>query len=401
MESTNQEKATTAIDTTTAVPTTTATQPMSSWSTMNLLSVDLGDLVSILDDGTHSSEDATYLSQAFEEAKLCKDHLRNDEFQLAMTHAVKAFKKADALYHLRKETQPDYQIMLAPFYYLMGHVVCCYIETSTDVFGNLQPLDFDNESEASEDENENDNHNEESKSQETLKPTTEVDEPRIEDEQINTSSNNNKNQEEEKVGKDEDGKGENAADEMCSDAWEDLSLAIQIVEDFVSSERALEAGKALRKEKCIYLLIDSYNRRAEILQFKESYEDAIADFEKVIEFTRAFPSGNERVLGSAYYLIGYINMQQKKNREAKLAYEEAIKVIRDLIIQTYKKVGKEFNSNSEAVTMKELLEPSIFDTDYIKELKSVLQDMKDKADEAVDSEEEQKKLDELKKSEGE
>jgi hypothetical protein len=46
---------------------------------------------------------------------------------------------------------PEYQILLAPFYYIIGNVTSTYIENKTDVFGALPKIDFE-ESQKDEDE---------------------------------------------------------------------------------------------------------------------------------------------------------------------------------------------------------------------------------------------------------
>lgn len=100
-----------------------------SWSTLNLLSIDLGQLMAtITDQNSLSAEDTSYLSSALEKVKISKDHLRKSDFSHAYKFAEKAFRQVETLYELRKETNPDYQMVLAPFYYYMGNVITTYLE---------------------------------------------------------------------------------------------------------------------------------------------------------------------------------------------------------------------------------------------------------------------------------
>ncbi len=55
----------------------------------------------------------------------------------------KALNQGSSLVALRKETGlTDYGIIEAPMYYMMGHILTSYIETKSDVFGNLPELAY-------------------------------------------------------------------------------------------------------------------------------------------------------------------------------------------------------------------------------------------------------------------
>jgi hypothetical protein len=65
---------------------------------------------------------------------------------------TKAVKQGSSLVALRKEAGlTDYSIIEAPIYYMMGNIITTYIETKSDVFGNLPVLEY-NESSDEEDE---------------------------------------------------------------------------------------------------------------------------------------------------------------------------------------------------------------------------------------------------------
>jgi endonuclease III-like uncharacterized protein len=72
-------------------------------------------------------------------------------------------------------------------------------------------------------------------------------------------------------------------------------------------------------------------------------------------------------------------MIQKKYTEAKFNFEEAVKVIRELLMRRLREIGKVFESTE--VTVKTLVEPSVFDNDEIKNLKALLWDMYEKSQE--------------------
>lgn len=60
----------------------------------------------------------------------------------------------------------------------------------------------------------------------------------------------------------------------------------------------------------------------------------------------------------------------KKNDEAKSAFVRAQEVMKSLIIQEIKATGGSTSIKLEDATVEQLTQPSIFDTDRIKDLKS-------------------------------
>jgi hypothetical protein len=54
---------------------------------------------------------------------------------------------------LRKEAGLlEYSVLESPLYYLQGHILTSYVETKSDVFGNIPELDYDESSEEEEEE---------------------------------------------------------------------------------------------------------------------------------------------------------------------------------------------------------------------------------------------------------
>ena len=46
---------------------------------------------------------------------------------------------------MRKEKNPEYQILLAPFYFKIGDSLANYVETNTNEMGALKPLELPND----------------------------------------------------------------------------------------------------------------------------------------------------------------------------------------------------------------------------------------------------------------
>ena len=65
-----------------------------------------------------------------------------DQLEQTIFHFKKALRIIDQLYITRKESYPEYQILLAPFYYKMGDSLCTYIEINTDEMNQLKPLNL-------------------------------------------------------------------------------------------------------------------------------------------------------------------------------------------------------------------------------------------------------------------
>jgi hypothetical protein len=69
---------------------------------------------------------------------------------------------------------------------------------------------------------------------------------------------------------------------MVEDSVENLIAAIQLIEDFTSSTSVTSDILDKRKKVFSNLLIDSFIRVGDILQFKEAMEDAIDSFKKAV-----------------------------------------------------------------------------------------------------------------------
>ena len=89
---------------------------------------------------------------------LAKEAQRKDDYSGAMSHMGKAVKRIEELVDLRKNAADEdqineYSVIESGFLYQQGNILVTYIETKSDVFGNVPALEVE-ASEASEDEGE-------------------------------------------------------------------------------------------------------------------------------------------------------------------------------------------------------------------------------------------------------
>ena len=102
---------------------------------------------------THQAEDMTYMTSVLSNIAQAKDMYRADDYVGALKILTKALKKVQELGAVRKDAGiKDYEILEAPLYYLQGHILTTYIETKSDVFGNIPQLEYDESSEEEEEE---------------------------------------------------------------------------------------------------------------------------------------------------------------------------------------------------------------------------------------------------------
>ena len=121
--------------------------PHDSWSSMNLLSCDLTSLMKQIllvsqVDQSLQTEDNTYISNSLTHCKLGKQFKLMGQYEMSIFHFRKAAKIIDQLYMTRKEKYPEYQVLLAPFYFKVGDSLANYIELNTNEVGALKPLEL-------------------------------------------------------------------------------------------------------------------------------------------------------------------------------------------------------------------------------------------------------------------
>lgn len=93
-----------------------------------------------------------------------------------------------------------------------------------------------------------------------------------------------------------------------------------------------------------------------------------------------YPEGNERVKASILFTVGCCHQQVKQNSQATQAFEETIEPLRQALAREMH-LCKHPLQDVSAATNEDLLKPSIFDSDQVKELRLILQDVLSKLEE--------------------
>lgn len=289
----------------------TETQPIIT-TTTRLLSLELGDLMPLINDNpAFEVEDQTYLGAAVTLVNEALELKRKDDFAGAMKAVSKALKRISELVTLRNEVNPDYKVLEAPFIYQQANILTSYIETKSDVFGNVPELQIEESESESESEDQAEGEGQEAagaaegeanpaenNEKEEAPENADAEEPKIEDEAVKPD------QEEEKQDGEAAGEQGEQGASMADDAIENFQAAIQLIEDFVNSPQAPSNASVSRKKIFSNLLIDTYSRFGDILQFKEFIPEAIANMKLAVDLCSEFPDGNERCMASTLYMIG-------------------------------------------------------------------------------------------------
>ena len=137
-------------------------------------------------------------------------------------HTRKALRIIEQLHGIRQEKYPEYQALLASFYYKTADSLISYIECNTNEMGQLKPLVLpEDPDDLDEGESEDEDDGEEEKQPD--------DEPKIED-VIDSSVQQPKktdNQSQEEPAQNEE------FEELCQGILDNLGLCEQILSDFV------------------------------------------------------------------------------------------------------------------------------------------------------------------------
>ena len=80
------------------------------------------------------------------------------------------------------------------------------------------------------------------------------------------------------------------------------------------------------------LRIDSALRTADYAKMYQDVVNASDNYKKVIDLCVEFPEKNERILGSAYFAMGSLSFEQKKQEEAQDYFTKSIEVLRNLLV---------------------------------------------------------------------
>lgn len=111
---------------------------------MNLLSVELADLMALLPQVSDALrvEDQTHISNALTHCKLAKQFKLMGQYENSIFYFRKAAKIIEQLHDVRKDGYPEYQVLLAPFYFRIGDALATYVELNTNEMGALKPLEL-------------------------------------------------------------------------------------------------------------------------------------------------------------------------------------------------------------------------------------------------------------------
>lgn len=116
-------------------------------------------------------------------------------------------------------------------------------------------------------------------------------------------------------------------EELSQDILENFQIALQIIGDFCSQD-----GE--KQELVSGLLIDVTLREAEYAKFYQDFDTAMSGFQKVIEYcSDKYKAGNERILCSAQFGIGYLQLEMGKRDEAKINLDGALKTQKEVILK--------------------------------------------------------------------
>lgn len=64
------------------------------------------------------------------------------------------------------------------------------------------------------------------------------------------------------------------------------------------------------------LLIDCTLREADFAKFYQDTNIASADYQKVIDLCKKYPDNNQRIMGSAYFALGSLQLEMNLREQA-------------------------------------------------------------------------------------
>lgn len=145
-----------------------------------------------------------------------------------------------------------------------------------------------------------------------------------------------------------------------------------MLEDFIS--QSLFSGAKDRAEVVSNLLIDANIRMGDILLFKEAVTEAIEFYQKAVDLCKEHFEGNERVMSSTLIMIGSTYQQINQLKEGTQAFQDSIHPLRAAIKKAMTD-AKQSVANFDETSDQDLVKPSIFDSETVKDLKAMLIDI--------------------------
>ena len=144
-------------------------------------------------------------------------------------------------------------------------------------------------------------------------------------------------------------------------------------------------------------MIDCTLREADFAKFYQDLNIAKDDYQKVIDLCKKYPEKNQRILGSAYFALGSLQLEMNLREEALFNLTQASNLQKIVLINAFKARGTdEINKLNicdnkeiiyEEIPILKLTEPSIFDDERVindkKSLIEIQEFIKDCIDAAV------------------
>ena len=106
-----------------------------------------------------------------------------------------------------------------------------------------------------------------------------------------------------------------------------------------------------------------------------------------------------RISASAFFQIASAYSHIKKPNEAEYNYRQASQVFKAIIIFESKSVGKEIDANT--ITFEQLVQPSIFDNEDLKDLKEQLKEILERIEDMSQEDQSAKQIEKIKQQEKE
>lgn len=282
--------------------------------------------------------------------------------------------------------------MVAPFYYKRADLLVFYVEGNMNEMNQLKPLELpEDPDEVTEDQ-------EEEKVPEGTdeKASQNDEEPVIEDVIDSLAVKPEAAAQPAPVIGGENDDFEN----LAQDIFENFGLCEQILNDFQAGDLLKDASltdeqKNTRNKVTSALKIDTTLRRADFAKFYQDLDSSMADYSEVINICKQFPEGNERIMGSAFFALGQIHLESNRREEALTKFLSVESILKQCMFTKLKEAGQSEIDTAAEVSV--LIQPSIFDDDKIKELKSSLADVQEYITECKQLENIQPQLDQMKK----
>ena len=86
-------------------------------------------------------------------------------------------------------------------------------------------------------------------------------------------------------------------------------------------------------------MIDCTLREADFAKFYQDLNIAKVDYQKVIDLCKKYPENNHRIMGSAYFALGSLQLEMNIREEALFNLTQASNIQKKVIIDAFKSRG--------------------------------------------------------------